>query len=150
MVKMSAIYDYARAVAVVIAFIAGKQSKKAAVLFELVLTAWFGLACLLFPKTVVSKVRVPTTQFSFYCALKHMQSSKSWKIKTYIHYFWFIMHIPIRYFFSSRFLEPLIWRWTVQYSIREPASSVWPYFSTCVINQETIQFLEALLYQKLW
>lgn len=61
---MSAIYDYARAVAIVIAFIAGKQSKKAAVLFDLVLTAWFGLACFSFPKTVVSKVRVPSTQFS--------------------------------------------------------------------------------------
>lgn len=61
---MSAIYDYTRAVAIVIAFIAGKQSKKAAVLFDLVLTAWFGLACFSFPKTVVSKVRVPSTQFN--------------------------------------------------------------------------------------
>lgn len=67
---MSAIYDYARAIAVVIAFIAGKQSKKAAVLFELVLTAWFGLACFLFPKTVVSKV-FGTSGLALNCAVQH-------------------------------------------------------------------------------
>lgn len=71
MVKMSAIYDYARAVAIVIAFIAGKQSKKAAVLFDLVLTAWFGLACFSFPKTVVSKV-FGTSDLAMDCAVQHV------------------------------------------------------------------------------
>ncbi|XP_056002576.1 uncharacterized protein LOC125659008 isoform X1 [Ostrea edulis] len=53
---MSAIYDYLRAVAIVVAFIAAKQSKKAAWSFDLILTAWFGMGCFLFPQTVVSKV----------------------------------------------------------------------------------------------
>jgi hypothetical protein len=53
---MSAVYDYLRAVAIVVAFIAAKQSKKAAWSFDLFLTAWFGMGCFLFPKIIVSKV----------------------------------------------------------------------------------------------
>lgn len=60
--KMSAIYNYLRAVAIVVAFIAAKQSKKAAWSFDLILTAWFGMGCFLFPQTVVSKVCI----FFFY------------------------------------------------------------------------------------
>lgn len=56
-VEMSVIYDYLRAALVIVAFIAGKQNKKSAWSFDLLLTAWFGMGCYLFPKIVVAKVR---------------------------------------------------------------------------------------------
>jgi len=53
---MSVIYDYLRAALVIVAFIAGKQNKKSAWSFDLLLTAWFGMGCYLFPQIVVEKI----------------------------------------------------------------------------------------------
>ncbi|XP_062601584.1 uncharacterized protein LOC134263277 [Saccostrea cucullata] len=52
---MSAVYDYLRALAVVVAFVAAKQSIKSALSFDLYLSAWLGTGCFLFPRFVASK-----------------------------------------------------------------------------------------------
>ncbi|XP_061188442.1 uncharacterized protein LOC133196594 [Saccostrea echinata] len=55
---MSAVYDYLRAAAIVVAFFAARQSKKSALSFDLYLSAWFGAGCFLFPRFVASKIFV--------------------------------------------------------------------------------------------